>query len=74
MYKIWRIVMTDRYVMLGNHRDSWVVGSVDPHSGTASMMELSRAMSEMVKQGTSYINDDDDDNNNNHKNDDDDNK
>ncbi|XP_045102094.1 putative N-acetylated-alpha-linked acidic dipeptidase isoform X2 [Portunus trituberculatus] len=32
----------DRYVMLGNHLDAWLLGAVDPSSGTAAMLELSR--------------------------------
>ncbi len=31
-----------RYVMLGNHRDAWGFGAVDPSSGTAQMMEVVR--------------------------------
>jgi len=41
----------DRYVLMGNHRDAWVVGAADPTSGTASMMEVSRAMGVLVSQG-----------------------
>ena len=41
----------DRYVLMGNHRDAWVFGAVDPSSGTAVMMELSRAVAQMVKSG-----------------------
>ena len=32
----------DQLVILGNHRDAWVYGGVDPSSGTASLMELAR--------------------------------
>ena len=32
----------DEWVILGNHRDAWVFGGVDPSSGTASMLELTR--------------------------------
>ncbi|KAK4318413.1 hypothetical protein Pmani_010582 [Petrolisthes manimaculis] len=32
----------DRYVILGNHYDGWLLGAVDPLSGTAAMLELSR--------------------------------
>jgi N-acetylated-alpha-linked acidic dipeptidase len=39
------------WVVLGNHRDAWVFGGVDPSSGTASMMELTRALGELKKQG-----------------------
>lgn len=42
----------DRYVLLGNHRDSWVLGAIDPSSGTATMMELSRVLGKLVKEGT----------------------
>nr|GFB59305.1 peptidase M28 family protein [Tanacetum cinerariifolium] len=29
----------DRYVILGNHRDAWTFGAVDPNSGTAALLE-----------------------------------
>eukprot|EP01128_Nolandella_sp_AFSM9_P000315 TRINITY_DN10483_c0_g1_i2.p1 TRINITY_DN10483_c0_g1~~TRINITY_DN10483_c0_g1_i2.p1 ORF type:complete len:767 (+),score=124.88 TRINITY_DN10483_c0_g1_i2:96-2303(+) len=35
----------DEYVMIGNHRDAWVYGAVDPSSGTATMMEVARTLS-----------------------------
>ncbi|KAM3918010.1 glutamate carboxypeptidase 2-like isoform 2-T2 [Leptodactylus fuscus] len=41
----------DRYVVLGNHRDAWVFGAIDPSSGTATMMELSRALSKLLQKG-----------------------
>ncbi|XP_041468026.1 N-acetylated-alpha-linked acidic dipeptidase 2-like [Lytechinus variegatus] len=41
----------DRYVMMGNHRDAWVYGAVDPSSGTAVLMESARVYSEMLKTG-----------------------
>jgi hypothetical protein len=31
-----------RYVMLGNHRDAWGFGALDPSSGTAQLMEVVR--------------------------------
>ena len=46
-------MFVDRYVLLGNHHDAWVFGAVDPGSGTASMLELSRAMTKLVKGGMS---------------------
>ena len=39
------------WVVLGNHRDAWVFGGVDPSSGTASMMELTRALGRLKQQG-----------------------
>ncbi|GJM93187.1 hypothetical protein PR202_ga09723 [Eleusine coracana subsp. coracana] len=30
----------DRYVIIGNHRDAWTFGAVDPNSGTAAMLEI----------------------------------
>uniref|UniRef100_A0A7N8YNG2 Aminopeptidase NAALADL1 n=1 Tax=Mastacembelus armatus TaxID=205130 RepID=A0A7N8YNG2_9TELE len=41
----------DRYVIYGNHRDSWVHGAIDPSSGTSVMLELTRVLGTMVKQG-----------------------
>jgi N-acetylated-alpha-linked acidic dipeptidase len=43
--------LPDEWVILGNHRDAWVFGGVDPSSGTASMMEMTRALGELKKQG-----------------------
>ena len=43
--------LPDEWIVLGNHRDAWVFGGVDPSSGTASMMELTRALGELAKQG-----------------------
>jgi N-acetylated-alpha-linked acidic dipeptidase len=42
---------SDRYVLVGNHRDAWVFGALDPSSGTAVMMEMSRVMGQLVKSG-----------------------
>jgi N-acetylated-alpha-linked acidic dipeptidase len=41
----------DEWVLLGNHHDAWEYGGVDPSSGTASMMELTRAFGSMLKEG-----------------------
>jgi N-acetylated-alpha-linked acidic dipeptidase len=41
----------DEWVVLGNHRDAWVFGGVDPSSGTASMMEMTRALSTLAREG-----------------------
>ena len=44
--------LPDEWVLLGNHRDAWEFGGVDPSSGTASMLELTRALGEMAKKGS----------------------
>ena len=41
----------DRWVLLGNHRDAWGFGAVDPSSGTAAMMEISHGLSKLLKRG-----------------------
>ena len=41
----------DEWVLMGNHRDAWEYGGVDPSSGTASLLELSRALGELKRQG-----------------------
>jgi N-acetylated-alpha-linked acidic dipeptidase len=43
--------LPDEWVLLGNHRDAWVFGGVDPSSGTASMMELTRSLGELKQRG-----------------------
>jgi len=41
----------DEWVVMGNHRDAWVFGGVDPSSGTASMMEMMRGLGQLLRQG-----------------------
>lgn len=55
---VWNVIATiagevepDRWVMIGNHRDAWVYGAVDPGSGTAATLEMCRALGAAVKHG-----------------------
>jgi N-acetylated-alpha-linked acidic dipeptidase len=50
---ITRIEGTDpnRWVVLGNHRDAWVFGAVDPNSGTSAMLEVGRGFGQLLKSG-----------------------
>jgi N-acetylated-alpha-linked acidic dipeptidase len=55
---IWNVVgrlrgaeRPDEWVILGNHRDAWVFGGVDPSSGSASLMETARAFGELKRGG-----------------------
>lgn len=55
---IWNVVTRidgdaekDRWVVLGNHRDAWVFGAVDPNSGTAAMLETARGFAQLLKKG-----------------------
>ncbi|CAM9748772.1 unnamed protein product, partial [Phaeothamnion confervicola] len=41
----------DRPVVLGNHRDAWVYGAVDPNSGTAAMIEVARGLGALLATG-----------------------
>jgi N-acetylated-alpha-linked acidic dipeptidase len=41
----------DQLVLLGNHRDAWVYGGVDPSSGTASQLELARVLGTLLREG-----------------------
>ncbi|HET6842544.1 MAG TPA: M28 family metallopeptidase [Candidatus Angelobacter sp.] len=41
----------DQWVVLGNHRDAWVYGAVDPNSGTAAMLETVKGLGDLLKQG-----------------------
>src|SRR6266478_3983383 len=44
-------VEKDRWVVMGNHRDAWVFGAVDPNSGTTAMLELGRGLGQLMKSG-----------------------
>ena len=55
---IWNVVgrlrgaeRPDEWVILGNHRDAWVFGGVDPSSGSATLMETARAFGELKRSG-----------------------
>ena len=39
------------WVVVGNHRDAWVYGAVDPNSGTASMLEAVHGVGALLKEG-----------------------
>ncbi|CAO3596436.1 unnamed protein product [Absidia cylindrospora] len=41
----------DRAVIIGNHRDAWVYGAVDPSSGSAVLLETARVFGELLKTG-----------------------
>ncbi len=41
----------DAWVVLGNHRDAWVYGAVDPNSGTAAMLEAVHGIGALLRQG-----------------------
>jgi N-acetylated-alpha-linked acidic dipeptidase len=55
---IWNVVgrlrgaeRPNEWVILGNHRDAWVFGGVDPSSGSATLMETARAFGELKRSG-----------------------
>ena len=48
-------VESDRYVMLGNHRDAWGFGATDPSSGTAQLLETARVFGTLLKEGTFFL-------------------
>jgi N-acetylated-alpha-linked acidic dipeptidase len=55
---IWNVIgrlrtkkTTDKYVLIGNHRDGWVYGAIDPNTGSAVTLEAMRALGELVKKG-----------------------
>jgi len=43
----------DKVVILGNHRDAWVYGAVDPSSGSATLLETARVLGKMAAEGKS---------------------
>jgi N-acetylated-alpha-linked acidic dipeptidase len=55
---IWDVIGTvkgselpEERVVVGNHRDAWVYGAVDPSSGTAAMLESVHGIGALLKQG-----------------------
>jgi N-acetylated-alpha-linked acidic dipeptidase len=56
--KIWNVISRidgdeekDRWVVMGNHRDAWTFGAVDPNSGTTAMLETARGFGQLLKKG-----------------------
>lgn len=43
--------LTDEVVVVGNHRDAWGLGAVDPSSGSACMDEVFRAFGDLYQKG-----------------------
>ncbi|KAL3675040.1 hypothetical protein R1sor_024988 [Riccia sorocarpa] len=41
----------DRYIIVGNHRDAWVYGAVDPSSGTAALLTMAEGFGKLMQQG-----------------------
>jgi N-acetylated-alpha-linked acidic dipeptidase len=42
----------DEVILIGNHRDAWIVGgAADPNSGSAIMLELSKAFGALLRTG-----------------------
>ncbi|KAI1174899.1 N-acetylated-alpha-linked acidic dipeptidase-like protein 2 [Nemania sp. FL0916] len=42
----------DETIIIGNHRDAWIIGgAADPNSGTAIIVELSKAFGKLLAQG-----------------------
>jgi N-acetylated-alpha-linked acidic dipeptidase len=55
---IWNVIgkikgteFPDDWVVVGNHRDAWIYGAVDPSSGTAAMLESVHGVGALLKQG-----------------------
>ena len=56
--KIWNVISRiegseekDRWVIMGNHRDAWTFGAVDPNSGSTAMLEAGRGFGTLLKNG-----------------------
>ena len=57
LHTIWDVIgkipgtqYPDDWVIVGNHRDAWVFGAVDPNSGTAAMLEAVHGVGALLKQ------------------------
>jgi N-acetylated-alpha-linked acidic dipeptidase len=58
LHTIWDVIgkipgteYPDHWVVVGNHRDAWVFGAVDPGSGTAAMLEAIRGIGDLLQRG-----------------------
>jgi N-acetylated-alpha-linked acidic dipeptidase len=56
--KIWNVIgrlegreEADQEIMIGNHRDAWGYGAVDPSSGSATTMEMCRVLGKAHAEG-----------------------
>jgi N-acetylated-alpha-linked acidic dipeptidase len=56
--KIWNVISRiegneekERWVIMGNHRDAWTFGAVDPNSGSTAMLEAGRGFGALLKNG-----------------------
>jgi N-acetylated-alpha-linked acidic dipeptidase len=43
--------ISDEVVVIGNHRDAWVMGAGDPNSGTAAHNEMVRGFGKLLSKG-----------------------
>lgn len=41
----------DEVIIVGNHRDAWIYGGVDPSSGSAALIELARTLGQLAREG-----------------------
>jgi N-acetylated-alpha-linked acidic dipeptidase len=55
---IWNVIgiingtNADETIIIGNHRDAWIVGgAADPNSGSAVLIEITKAFGELIKMG-----------------------
>ncbi|KAH7087121.1 glutamate carboxypeptidase [Paraphoma chrysanthemicola] len=55
---IWNVIgvingtNADETVIIGNHRDAWIIGgAADPNSGSAILVEITKAFGELMKTG-----------------------
>ncbi|GMM44711.1 hypothetical protein DAPK24_012860 [Pichia kluyveri] len=40
-----------KFLLIGNHHDSWTPAAADPHSGSSTMLEIIRAFGSLTKSG-----------------------
>jgi N-acetylated-alpha-linked acidic dipeptidase len=55
---IWNVIgiingtNADETIVIGNHRDAWIIGgAADPNSGSAILVEVSKAFGSLLKTG-----------------------
>lgn len=42
---------SDKEIIIGNHRDAWIIGGADPNSGSAVLIEVGRVLGQLAANG-----------------------
>lgn len=49
--RITGVEQSSKSIIIGNHRDAWTLGAIDPGSGTAVFLEMARIFGDLLRRG-----------------------